>query len=84
LQEVKPLIDNTYTPRGARKQIILERNFDKDPWIYNKSTVGIFAESMRDKNKSKILKQIRRSKKRESSLNNSKFSSSHGYDTGRS
>lgn len=40
-----PLLDNSNTPRGAKKLITLERNFDKDPWIYNKSTLGNLEEA---------------------------------------
>lgn len=37
LQTTTPLNDRTNTPRGLRKSITLERCFDKQPWIYNRT-----------------------------------------------
>lgn len=53
LQNTKPLIDNTHTPRGAKKAITLDRNFDRDIWVYNKNSMGDFSETMKDKQRGK-------------------------------
>ena len=54
------MVDNTNTPRGAKKAITLERNFDRDPWIYNKRHLHEFKETGKDKKKSQILKKLRK------------------------
>lgn len=45
----KPLLDNSNTPRAAKKAITLERCFDKDPWMYNKNNLETFDASGKDK-----------------------------------
>ena len=65
-----PLLDNSNTPRGAKRLITLERNLDKDPWIHNKSDLGNFEEAKKDKKKAKLLKILKKKKLRlESSKN---------------
>lgn len=61
---MKPLIDNTHTPRGAKKAITLERNFDRDIWVYNKSTLDNFAEAAKDAKRGKQLARKIRKQKR--------------------
>jgi hypothetical protein len=39
---VDPLLDNTNTPRGVKKAITLDRCFDKQPWIYNRTESSNF------------------------------------------
>lgn len=56
----KPLLDNSNTPRAAQKAITLERNFDKDPWIYNKRHLSVFTEAVKDKKKATILKKLKK------------------------
>lgn len=51
-------MDNTHTPRGSRKAITLDRAFDHDPWIYNKSGLTLLSEAVKDKDKAKILKRL--------------------------
>ena len=63
LFKTKPLNDRTSTPRGTRKSITLDRCFDKQPWIYNRtqsahfSGLGFGDPIKEDKLKSKILKR---------------------------
>lgn len=59
LNSDKPLIDNTNTPRGAKRAITLERSFDKFAWMYNRTTLDKFdgTQIAKDKGKSKILKK---------------------------
>lgn len=57
LQEVKPLLDNSNTPRGAKKAITLERNFDHDVWIYNKNHMDEFTKTAKDVKKGKLFKK---------------------------
>lgn len=64
LSETKPLLDNSNTPRGAKKAITLERCFDKDMWVYNKSHMGEFSEALKDYKRGKLLaKKIRKQKR---------------------
>ena len=68
---LKPLLDNSNTPRGAKKAMTLERNFDTFAWMYNRTQADNFANDLvsnvqpsfevkRDQNKSKVLrKQIK-------------------------
>ena len=59
---LRPLLDNSNTPRGAKKAMTLERNFDTFAWMYNRTHSENFASEQikRDHNKSKVLrKQIR-------------------------
>ena len=56
------LNDGTHTPRGAKRAITLERSFDKQPWMYNRSAADSFNDKygssiFKDKNKSKVLKK---------------------------
>lgn len=37
IHDTKPLNDTTHTPRGTKRAITLERTFDKQPWIYNRT-----------------------------------------------
>jgi hypothetical protein len=63
LNSEKPLLDNSNTPRGAKRAITLERSFDSFPFMYSRNTMEGFNNAFqiaKDKNKSKILKkQIR-------------------------
>ena len=34
---IEPLLDTSFTPRGAKKEITLDRCFDNLPWMYNRS-----------------------------------------------
>ena len=51
------------TPRGQRKAITLERCFDKQPWIYNRTHSAHFSglghgdTIKKDKDKNKIIKK---------------------------
>lgn len=72
LQEVKPLLDNSNTPRAAKKAITLERNFDRDIWVYNKNTLDNFAEAAKDAKRGKQLaRKIRKQKRARSGKSNS-------------
>lgn len=51
LREEKPLLDNTGTPRSTLKKITLERNFDHDIWLYNKSNLDEFSAAAKDAKK---------------------------------
>lgn len=42
LNSEKPLLDNTNTPRAAKRAITLERSFDKFAWMYNRTTLDKF------------------------------------------
>ena len=55
-----PLLDNTHTPRGAKKAITLERAFNHVPWMYNRTASEGFDPKIisKDKAKSKILRKI--------------------------
>lgn len=67
LHSEKPLLDNTNTPRAAKRAITLERSFDKFAWMYNRNTLENFNNGFqitKDKNKSKILKKQIRNKKK--------------------
>jgi hypothetical protein len=54
------MLDNTHTPRGSRKAITLERNFDHDPWMHNKCGLSLLTEAGKDKEKAKVLKKLKR------------------------
>lgn len=56
----KPLLDNTNTPRAAKRAITLERSFDNFAWMYNRTTLDRFDgfQIGKDKHKSKILKKV--------------------------
>ena len=58
--DAAPLLDNTHTPRGAKKAITLERSFDRLPWMHNRNTMNDFSQAivLKDKNKSKVLRKI--------------------------
>lgn len=36
LHNTVPLLDNTNTPRKAKRAITLDRSFDREPWMYNR------------------------------------------------
>ena len=55
--ETKPLLDNSNTPRAAKKAITLERNFDHDIWVYNKGSLDDFSKTAKDVKKGKSLKR---------------------------
>ena len=57
ITHVKPLLDRTHTPRGAKKAITLERCFDKDVWIYNKGSLDEFTKTDKDIKKGIIFKK---------------------------
>ena len=42
IQNTKPLLDRTNTPRGAMRSISLGRNFTNRRWLYNKHTLDNF------------------------------------------
>ena len=58
--DAAPLLDNTHTPRGAKKAITLERSFDRVPWMHNRTGMESFSTAVinKDKNKSKVLRKI--------------------------
>ena len=80
---VKPLIDNSNTPRGARKAITLERNFDRDMWVYNKKSLDDFSHALKDQKRGKLIaKKIRKEKrKRQRSMSGSYNGSRSGSPT---
>ena len=39
LGKVTPQLDNTNTPRGAKRAITLERSFDKFAWMYTRNNL---------------------------------------------
>ena len=43
LKSAAPLLDNTNTPRGAKKEMSLGRTFDNNPWIYNRKSSEDFS-----------------------------------------
>ena len=60
LNNTKPLLDRTHTPRGALRAITLERNFAREKWLYNKQDMDLFdpSKSKRDVERSKSLKRL--------------------------
>lgn len=60
LNNTKPLLDRTHTPRGAARAITLERNFSPAKWLYNKKDLDAFDpnQSKRDIDRSKSLKRL--------------------------
>ena len=60
--EAGPLLDNTHTPRGAKKAITLDRAFNRVPWMYNRTASENFSSLVigKDKAKSKVLRKIRK------------------------
>ena len=42
IQNTKPLLDRSNTPRGAFRSISLGRNFTNRRWLYNKHTLDDF------------------------------------------
>jgi len=60
IQETKPLLDRSNTPRGALRAITLERNFSAEKWLYNKKDMGEFDpyQSKKDITRSKALKRL--------------------------
>ena len=42
LNNPKPLLDNTNTPRGAKRAITLDRCFDNFAWMYNRTQCDKF------------------------------------------
>lgn len=42
IQNTKPMIDRTNTPRGALRSISLGRNFTNRKWLYNKHSIDMF------------------------------------------
>ena len=82
LYMTKPLLDNSNTPRGAKKAITLERVFDRDMWVYNKSNLGGFSEAMKDQKRGKTIGKMIRKKKRQSmSRSKSKSPRASGYQS---
>ena len=57
IENTKPLLDNSNTPRSAKKAITLERVFDHDVWVYNKTSLDDFAKTAKDVKKGKSLKR---------------------------
>ena len=55
--ETKPLLDNSNTPRAAKKAITLERNFDHDIWVYNKTSLDDFSLAAKDAKRGKSMKR---------------------------
>ena len=66
LNNVKPLMDRTHTPRGAKKAISLERIFDKEIWIpTNSHCNNLHGECIdKDKKKGKQVARMIRHRKR--------------------
>jgi len=60
LNNTKPLLDRTHTPRGALRAITIDRNFSREKWLYNKKDMDIFdpRQSKRDIERCKTLKRI--------------------------
>ena len=61
------LMDRTHTPRGYKKAMTLDRNWDRYAWIYTRSNMEAFEnkfEIKRDVAKNKILKKQARSRRR--------------------
>ena len=62
------LLDNTNTPRGAKRAITLDRNFDTFAWMYNRKhgdSFKIGSDTLnKDKEKGKMLKKLIRNKKK--------------------
>jgi hypothetical protein len=82
------LLDNSNTPRGAKRAITLERNFDTFAWMYNRKhgdSLKVGSDTItKDKEKSKVLKKLIKSKKRSirrgsGSPRNSMMGSSKGH-----
>jgi len=70
------LLDRTNTPRGAQRAITLERNFDKDIWLYNKKTMDDLATSTaKDVKLGKVYKRRILRKKRQRSKSSAKSAS---------
>jgi hypothetical protein len=57
-------LDNSNTPRGAKRAITLDRNFDNYAWMYNRKHGDSFKLGSdtikKDKEKSKMLKKLLR------------------------
>lgn len=72
---ITPLLDNTHTPRGARKAITLERTFNLFPWMYNRNHSELFQSDAikNDKKKATILKKQIRQKRKMLSTNRTGF-----------
>jgi hypothetical protein len=82
LSLTKPLLDNSNTPRGAKKAFTLERVFDRDVWVYNKSGLGDFKEAAKDQKRGKTIGKMIRKKKRQSmSRSKSKSPRGTGYQS---
>ena len=60
LNNTKPLLDRTHTPRGALRAITIDRNFSREKWLYNKKNMDIFdpRQSKHDIERCKSLKRI--------------------------
>jgi len=56
--EVKPLNDNTWTPRSAKKAFMLERNWDRDRWVPNKKSLDSFDEAVKDVQRAKQFRHL--------------------------
>ena len=70
IQETKPLLDRTHTPRGALRAITLERNFAPEKWLYNKKDMGDFdpMASKKEIERSKSLKRITRRQQKQKNM----------------
>lgn len=77
LQNTKPLLDRTHTPRGALRSITLDRNFAREKWLYNKKDMDLFdpTKSKRDLERSKTLKRIQRKQEKQRTLRETQMSS---------
>ena len=51
------MIERVETPRAVKKAITLERNFDKDIWLYNKTSMDDFRSTAKDIKLGKIYKK---------------------------
>jgi hypothetical protein len=51
------MIERVETPRAVKKAITLERNFDKDIWLYNKTSMDDFRATAKDIKIGKIYKK---------------------------
>jgi len=51
---IKPLLDRTHTPRGACKEITLERNYINKRWLHKSQTLEEFNHEESKKLISKI------------------------------
>ena len=84
LNNEKPLLDRTHTPRGALRAITLERNFAPEKWLYNKKDMAEFNpnQSKRDIERSKTLKRITRRQQKQKAMRSTYMESKRSTTSG--